>query len=167
MSQLSIGRLNRWASHVPRSRQSRPKCPGHSGQPSRGPRSVRRLSIFFLRRSPRAGLVSVRGRPDVRKWQRGETRSKIRACSTCTAEESHMQKTSPSAPLRVLTAHNVFDPSFNFDFLIEKAAHELTLSLAEGPNFFYWHAMNFSVSIHAIADHLWWVKAIDDPRWNK
>ena len=78
-----------------------------------------------------------------------------------------MQKTSPSAPLRVLTAHNVFDPSFNFDFLIEKAAHELTLSLAEGPNFFYWHAMNFSVSIHAIADHLWWVKAIDDPQWNK
>jgi len=23
------------------------------------------------------------------------------------------------------------------------------------------------VSIHAIADHLWWVKAIDDPQWNK
>jgi len=78
-----------------------------------------------------------------------------------------MQKTSPSAPLRVLTAQNVFDLSFNFDFLIEKAAHELTLSRAEGPNFFYWHAMNFSVSIHAIADHLWWVKAIDDPQWNK
>jgi hypothetical protein len=26
--------------------------------------------------------------------------------------------------------------------------------------------MNFSVSVHAIADHLWWVKAIDDPQWN-
>jgi hypothetical protein len=87
-----------------------------------------------------------------------------------------MQKTSPSAPLRVLTAHNVFDPAFNFDFLIKKAAHELNLSLAahelnlslaEGRNIFYWHAMNFSVSIHAIGDYLWWVKAIDDAQWSK
>ena len=76
-----------------------------------------------------------------------------------------MQKTSPSAPLRVLTAHTVFDPSFNFHFLIEKATHELNLSFAEGPNFFHWHAMNFSVSIHAIADYLWWVKAIGDAQW--
>jgi hypothetical protein len=27
--------------------------------------------------------------------------------------------------------------------------------------------MNFSVSFYAIADHLWWVKAIDAPHWNK
>jgi hypothetical protein len=78
-----------------------------------------------------------------------------------------MQKTSPSAPLRVLTAHNVFGPFVNFDFLIEKASHELNLSFAEGQKLFYWNAMNFSVSIHSIADHLWWVKAINDPQWHK
>jgi hypothetical protein len=78
-----------------------------------------------------------------------------------------MQNTSSSAPVRVLTAHNVFDRSFNFEFLMDKAAHELHLSLTEELDFFYWNAMNFSVSVHAIADHLWWVKAIDDPQWNK
>jgi hypothetical protein len=78
-----------------------------------------------------------------------------------------MQRTAPAAPVRVLTAHTVFDWSFNFEFLVDKAAYELGLSLAEGPDFFYWHAMNFAVSIHAIADHLWWVKAIDDAQWSK
>jgi hypothetical protein len=77
-----------------------------------------------------------------------------------------MQNTSPSGPLRVLTAHDVFDSSFNFKFLMDKAAHELHHSFADGPDFFYWNAMNFSVSIHAIADHLWWVKAIGDRQWN-
>jgi hypothetical protein len=49
---------------------------------------------------------------------------------------------------------------------MDKAAHELHHSFADGPDFFYWNAMNFSVSIHAIADHLWWVKAIGDSQWN-
>jgi len=82
----------------------------------------------------------------------------------------NMQTTSPSAPLRVLTTHKVFGPFVNFDFLIEKATHELNLSFAEGvrgAEIFYWHAMNFSVSIHSIADYLWWVKASSDPQWHK
>jgi hypothetical protein len=80
-----------------------------------------------------------------------------------------MPKTSPFAPRGVLTAHTVFDPSFNFDFLREKAVHELNLSFTEGQRgqkFFLWHAMNFSVSIHAIADYFWWVKEIGDAQWN-
>jgi hypothetical protein len=72
-----------------------------------------------------------------------------------------------SPPVRVLTAQEVFAWNFDFEFLMNKADHELRLSLTEGQTFFLPHAMNFAVTIHAISDHLWHVKAIDDPQWGR
>jgi hypothetical protein len=67
--------------------------------------------------------------------------------------------------VRLLTAQQVFAWNFDFEFLMDKANHELHLSLHEGPRYFFPHAMNFSVTIHAIADHLWHVKAVNDTQW--
>jgi hypothetical protein len=67
--------------------------------------------------------------------------------------------------VRLLTAQQFFAWNFDFEFLMDKANHELHLSLHEGPRYFFPHAMNFSVTIHAIADHLWHVKAVNDTQW--
>jgi hypothetical protein len=74
-------------------------------------------------------------------------------------------QTSLGSSVRLLTAQRVFAWHFDFEFLMDKANHELHLSLCEGPRYFFPHAMNFSVTIHAIADHLWHVKAINDAQW--
>ena len=70
----------------------------------------------------------------------------------------------PGPSVRPLTARKVFAWTFDFEFLMEKANHELELSMSY-PNFFFPNAMNFSVTIHAIADHLWHLEAIRDPQW--
>ena len=63
---------------------------------------------------------------------------------------------SPSHP--PLTAQRVFASwSFDFDFLMWKAQCELELSMkVTDARCFLLHALNFAVTIHAIADHLYY-----------
>lgn len=79
-------------------------------------------------------------------------------------ENAPQSPSRPSAP--PLTAQTVFVSwPFDFDFLMQKAYHELELSMTEGPHFFLSNALNFSVTIQAIADHLWYVGANRNSRW--
>ncbi len=70
-----------------------------------------------------------------------------------------------SSTISVLTAQKVFGWTFDLNFLMQKAHHDLDLSMTEGYNSFFFNAMNFAVTIHAIVDHLWEVQAKADPRW--
>jgi hypothetical protein len=73
---------------------------------------------------------------------------------------------SPSgASVTVITAQKIFAWTFDFEFLMQKANHELELSMSEGRDLFFANAMNFAVTIHAISDYLWHVKAIHDGQW--
>ena len=77
---------------------------------------------------------------------------------------------SPSHPtIPPLTAQKVFTSwSFNFDFLMWKARQDLELSMkATDDKLFLAHALNLSVTIHAIADHLWYSGAEKTGRWPK
>jgi hypothetical protein len=80
-------------------------------------------------------------------------------------ENSPQSPSCPSAP--PLTAQTVFASwPFDFGFLMEKAYHELELSMTEGAHFFFSNALNFSVTIQAIADHLWHTGAKRNSQWN-
>jgi hypothetical protein len=74
---------------------------------------------------------------------------------------------SPSRPFAPpLTAQTVFASwPFDFGFLMQKADHELELSMTEGAHLFLLNALNFSVTIQAIADHLWYAGANRIPQW--
>jgi len=48
---------------------------------------------------------------------------------------------------------------------MQKASHELELSMTEGADFLLQNALNFSVTVHAIADHLWYAGAIRNVQW--
>jgi hypothetical protein len=74
---------------------------------------------------------------------------------------------SPSSPtVSPLTAQKVFASwPFDFEFLMNKANHELALSMTEAPGLFLPNALNFSVTIHAIADHLWHAGENRNPQW--
>ena len=77
---------------------------------------------------------------------------------------------SPSHPtIRPLTAQRVFTSwSFDFDFLMWKARQDLEFSMqATDDKLFLTHALNLSVTIHAIADHLWYSGADKTGRWQK
>jgi hypothetical protein len=77
----------------------------------------------------------------------------------------HLPHRSSGPPAPILTAQKVFAWNFDFEFLMNKADHELNLSLTDGTNSFFPHAMNFAVTIHAIADHLWHIKEIHHSQW--
>jgi hypothetical protein len=74
---------------------------------------------------------------------------------------------SPSHPsIPPLTAQRVFGSwPFDFEFLWNKANHELESSMKEGSDLFLPNALNFSVTIHAITDHLWHTGANRNPQW--
>jgi hypothetical protein len=79
-------------------------------------------------------------------------------------EDSQQSPSRPSAP--PLTAQTVFASwPFDFEFLMQKAYHDLELSMTDGAHFFLWNALNFSVTIQAIADHLWYGAAKRNPQW--
>jgi len=51
---------------------------------------------------------------------------------------------SPSgASVTVITAQKIFAWTFDFEFLMQKANHELELSMSEGRDLFFANAMNF------------------------
>jgi hypothetical protein len=74
---------------------------------------------------------------------------------------------SPSRPsIPPFTAQRVFGSwPFDFEFLWNKANHELVSSMKEGSDLFLPNALNFSVTIHAIADHLWYTGENRNPQW--
>jgi hypothetical protein len=72
----------------------------------------------------------------------------------------------PSSPsVRGSSAHDVFKWTFDFEFLKEKAFHELDLCMTEGPEWFFVNAMNLSVTIHAISDFIWETKERQNQKW--
>jgi hypothetical protein len=99
----------------------------------------------------------------------GTVRWKIGGCSPRCEVQSIVSNKAGANPMqdsiRVLTAQKVFAWTFDFEFLMQKADHDLYLSMTEGSNFFFSNAMNFSVTIHAISDYLWHVKEFHDPKW--
>ena len=68
--------------------------------------------------------------------------------------------------IRPLSASNTFGWTFDFEFLINKARYELDMSMTQHINWFFPNAMNFCVSVHAIADYMWHTKAIREPQWS-
>ena len=62
-------------------------------------------------------------------------------------------------------AHDVFEWTFDFEFLKGKAFHELDLCMREGREWFFGNAMNLSVTIHAISDFIWETKESHNPKW--
>jgi hypothetical protein len=72
----------------------------------------------------------------------------------------------PSSPsVRGSSADDVFNWTFDFEFLKAKALHELDLCMREGPEWFFANAMNLSVTIHAISDFVWETKESQNPKW--
>jgi len=124
------------------------------------------------REPQQTGRAAVR-KPEARTAPPGMVRGGMRYAFlpyTCWSTRMQNSPHSPSHPIILpLTAQRVFTSwSFDFDFLMWKARQELEFSMkATNNKLFLAHALNLSVTIHAIADHLWYSGAEETGRWAK